>query len=649
MLRGWGVGMLAMLATGTATGAQVKSGSPVAPVPGGNTANNATTQADDAFGKSIGNERTGIYNPNDVRGFSPSAAGNIRLEGLYFDQQGSLTDRLANGSTVRVGLSAQGYPFPAPTGIAEFALRKAGDTLLLSPQLNYGPFGGWSVSLDSEIPIIAGRLGVAAGIGYTEEQSNFGGTPRFLSIAVMPRWRPAPGIEILPFYSRIDYRSEEAQPLVAPAGAFFPPEVARKTYYGQSWAVANGTVTNFGVAASLLRGPWTLRGGIFRSVNDAREGYADLFVDARPDGTANEIIVANAPSKFASTSGELRLSRDFIEGDRRHTIIAMIRAREQTRAFGQDVVELGPRLIGVPRPVAKPLFEFGIESHDRINQTTAGVAYAMTWRDVGEFSVGVQKTDYSKASDRGGSQRPTAKDAPYLPNATAALRFGDDVIVYAGFTRGLEESPLPPSNAVNINEAPPAIRTRQLDAGIRWAIRPNLKFVAGVFEVTKPFFDLDPANEFREVGEVRNRGVELSLAGNVAAGLNIVAGTVFLDPQVSGEARDRGEIGRQPVAAILRNSFASADYRFPNSGFSIDAVFESTGRRVANQDNTLYVPPRSVVSLGGRYRFRVGDAPVTVRAQVGNIFDNYGLGVSGGGLLVYNLPRRVLINIAADI
>ena len=47
---------------------------------------NVTTGSEDAFGRSIGNESIGIYNEGDVRGFSPIEAGNVRLEGLYFDR-----------------------------------------------------------------------------------------------------------------------------------------------------------------------------------------------------------------------------------------------------------------------------------------------------------------------------------------------------------------------------------------------------------------------------------------------------------------------------------------------------------------------------------------------------------------------------------
>jgi len=37
---------------------------------------NAVTQAEDAFGFSVGREALGIYNAGNARGFSPAAAGN---------------------------------------------------------------------------------------------------------------------------------------------------------------------------------------------------------------------------------------------------------------------------------------------------------------------------------------------------------------------------------------------------------------------------------------------------------------------------------------------------------------------------------------------------------------------------------------------
>src|ERR1044072_706275 len=97
---------------------------------------NVTTGSEDAFGRSIGNESIGIYNEGDVRGFSPIEAGNVRIEGLYFDRLGTLTQRLIEGSTIRVGIASQSYPFPSPTGIVDYDLRRVGEKQALRAGAN---------------------------------------------------------------------------------------------------------------------------------------------------------------------------------------------------------------------------------------------------------------------------------------------------------------------------------------------------------------------------------------------------------------------------------------------------------------------------------------------------------------------------------
>lgn len=87
---------------------------------------NAIADAEDASGSNDGGEVLGIYNPNAVRGFSPIDAGNVRLEGPYFDRQGEFSTRLVEGNRIRVGPSAAGYAFPAPSGVVDYRLRTPG-------------------------------------------------------------------------------------------------------------------------------------------------------------------------------------------------------------------------------------------------------------------------------------------------------------------------------------------------------------------------------------------------------------------------------------------------------------------------------------------------------------------------------------------
>ena len=616
--------------------------------------NNATTAAEDAFGRSVGDQTIGIYNSGDVRGFSPSVAGNLRIEGLYFDQQGGLTDRVLAGSTIRVGLSAQSYPFPAPTGIADYSLRKPGDKPLASVGLQQGPWDGKTAELDLQMPIDGARLGVAGGAGYYTGGTSYGGTPRTLSLGLTARWAPRPGIEVVPFYSRIRDTDDEAQPLIFTSGAFLPKRIRRSHFFGQDWADYAGTNTNYGVVARADPHGFDLRLGVFRSVSDTDQSAADLLFGAGPDGSvADRIIVIERGDKSASTSGEARAAKGFDEGPRHHTLIVSVRARAQDRRYGgEDDIDLGPSRYDRDddRPAVTP--SEGPKTRDRVRQETYGVGYQAKWKGVGELSIGLQKTHYTKtvAAPDPTVIFPESRATPFLPSATAALYVTPRIALYAGITRGLEESPVAPSEATNLNEAPPAIRTRQMDAGVRLGVSKGVTAVVGVFDVSKPYFNLDQTGRFRRLGDVRHRGVEMSLAGQVAPGLNVVAGNVFVDAEVSGEEVDRGLIGRKPVASYVRHTIAAVDYRLPwYRPLSFDAATEMTSKRVADRADTLYIPARGVLSLGTRYRFKAGKADLLLRGQVQNIFGTFGYSNGGSGYYVPNGSRRWLLSLAADL
>jgi len=114
---------------------------------------NAVTAASDAFGTVVGTQTIGLYSPTNARGFSPTQAENIRIEGLYYDQQTTSSDPyLFSGTNMRVGIAAQSYAFPSPSGIADLSLRVPGDGAGASVVLEHGPFNGWSADSERRSP-----------------------------------------------------------------------------------------------------------------------------------------------------------------------------------------------------------------------------------------------------------------------------------------------------------------------------------------------------------------------------------------------------------------------------------------------------------------------------------------------------------------
>ena len=347
------------------------------------------------------------------------------------------------------------------------------------------------------------------------------------------------------------------------------------------------------------------------------------------------------------------MSRSFVEGPRLHTIHGSVRARRLKSQYGGSapVIDLGPRLLGEPVPEEAPDgFDFGELTRDRVRQMTYGLAWEGRWRGVGEASLGIQKTDYRKMiALPAGIPATSTRDKPWLFNASAAAHLASSVALYAGYTRGLEESGIAPNNAANRNEALPAIRTRQADAGVRWAVNGRMTLVAGAFDVRKPYFNTDEANRFVVLGDVRHRGLEFSLAGKPTDSLSLVAGAVLMRPRVTGDAVELGRIGKKPLnqsARILRGNVEYRPTLLPDLSF--DAAVSHYGERAASRDNVVILPAYTLVDLGVRYRFKIGRSPATLRLQLQNVGNTFYYDIDGSNTYGLTDTRRASLYIAAD-
>jgi iron complex outermembrane receptor protein len=597
------------------------------------TEENAVTAAEDAFGVSIGRESLGLYTSSSVRGFSPTAAGNVRIDGLYFDQVWGLNSRLRDTSRIRVGPSAQGYPFPAPTGIVDYNLRIPGTERSASALVSADAWGGLGAEVDFVVPLSPDRLSVGFGLAAREEEFNNGTNGKYANAGGVLRFTPTDSLEIVPFGVVSEAWDNEIGPIYVPAGDFLPPRVDRRDYEGPQWPDYGGTAFNYGVMARYAAAAsWTFRAGVFESILDDDALYGHLLLDLQPDGSAQRVIVADPPSKIASTSGELRATRNFGEGDLLQLVHLNLRARNRTRNYGgSDVIDLGPRVPGETVTAPRPDYEFGPQTHDRVDQQTVGLAYELRWSQRAQIGAGLQRSDYEKQVDYPDSQTRT-RDHPWLYNLAAAYAVNADVTLYASFTRGLEESGVAPDAAQNRNEALPAIRTRQADAGVGIALGPSMKLLAGLFEVAKPYFALDEQDVFRAVGDVTHRGFEFSLTGSVGEQLNLVGGAVLMDPKVSGPEVASGSVGERPVGQPERTLQVSADWRSPGlSGISFDVEVTHTSDMAATRGNEVELPARTLIDVGARYRFQIGRAPATLRVLLANATDEYGYDLQGSG------------------
>jgi iron complex outermembrane receptor protein len=606
--------------------------SPVSTVRAQHASDDPVASANDGFGLTLGLESIGLYGPGFVRGFNPQTAGNVRIDGLYFDQQGALSNRVVEGSSIRIGVSEVGYAFPAPTGIVDYDLRHPGNgTPSATVVASAGPFQAHGVSIDGSLPLMSAELQLPLGASYqvsTQTQlssANPGYTSNVANVGATPQWKPNDRLTFRGIFDWTQTTHAKTLPIVLTAGDFQPPETPRG-YYGQNWAEGRSLAENYGgIVTAQLNPDWSVAAGVFRSIADNPVSYADLYLNTQPNGSAEQFIVGNPDQMTSSTSGEARLTGRFGTGSWRQNIVLLARGRDTLALYGgSDVIDLGPALIDQGIQVPAPTFNYTARTHDRTELWSAGIAYRAQWQERGDFAFGIQQESYTKDVTSPALPEARLTDHPLRAYGTAALALTDRATAYAGYTQGLEDSGVAASSAENRGAILPDARTWQADTGIRYLPTPRVKLIAGVFEIEKPYFNLDSSSVDRELGLQRATGLELSASGEVIRNFNIAAAVLWGEVKVIGPNLKAEGVGSIALNQARFTGTINASYKLPwRPALTADMSILHFGPYPASIDDVAQARAGTLVTLGGRYRFKILGAPATLRVQVQNLTNTY--------------------------
>ena len=617
---------------------------------------NAVTAASDAFGTVVGTQVIGLYSPTNARGFSPTQAENIRIEGLYFDQQTTSSDPyLFSGTDMRVGIAAQSYAFPSPSGIADLSLRTPGDTPGASVVLVRGPLSQWSAEIDARYPFPAQSLSVGLNVGAAQDfDYNYALSSTRRAISLVLRWRPTPGTEFLPFFGYIYNTEHQETPFVFADGTHPLPLFNEQRLPTQSWTTWTWTqITGGVIATAALGGPWSLRAGLFRSESKTGQNFDDLLLAAMPDGTAHHVMDVAPPFTAASWSGDLRVIHSVTSGTRQRELTVAVRGRQVARDFGGDSLsDLGTTSIYRDVIVPEPALLFSDQSRDEVRQSGLGVNYTERWSQRGTMSLGMLITNYSRKVTTPSAPATTQHEKAALPTLSFTAAPWRNAVIYGSYTRGLEDSAIAPAAAVNRGEPPPATPTWQVDGGVRVAAPRRLQLLLGGFKVHKTYFSLDTTDRYTQLGDISTEGVESSATFTGAAGLTVVAGAVWLRPQVQRQFSELGGNGTVPIGPVPRTINVNLDYSPPNwRGWGTSLQWTYLSSRVETTDDRYRLPPLNTLNLGLRHLFRLGDRPCSARLDIGNVTNAAGLTFSSAYayLVIPQLPRNYTLTLAADL
>ena len=613
---------------------------------------NAVIVAEDAFGTSVGLQNVGLYSQNDARGFDPQQAGNLRIEGLYYDQQTAFTNPcMVRETAMRIGIAAQSFSFPSPTGIADFSLRVPGDQFAFSGLVSRGPYGGLTVQLEEQIPIVPKTLSAdLCGVYAKDYGVEFLRRDGTAAVGTTLRWRPFEKTEITPFWSYAVGGGHQALPGVYTDGTDPLPQFRERDLASQTWTTIGWRMTTFGtVIKSDLGDRWHLTAGAFHSRENDPWSFLP-YLQLNPNGTADSAVDVVPPQTADSTSGEMRLTTVATRDALRQQLEFAIRGRTVSRTYGgDDIIDFGNLSLQDPAQFAQPPIVLTQRSEDRQRQLDVGATYEVRWQGLGSAAFGVLKDNYRRSTDVPSFTPETFRTTPWLLNMRLKLESGRRVVFYGSYVQGLEGAALAPVTAVNRGEPPAATRTWQVDGGLSYAPAEKVRMIIGAFEIHKPYLNLDTANVYGPLGNVTNSGLESSLAYS-NAGLTVLAGAVWIRPHLELTVPEPGVIGSEPIGPVPLTVTANLDYAPAKWGpWAASLQWNRLSSRVETSDDREWLPALATVGAGVRYQWKSGDKSWTLRFDGFNLTNAQGLHVSPLYLVTPELDRRFALTLATDL
>ncbi|MGD0506023.1 MAG: hypothetical protein ABSD02_25205 [Steroidobacteraceae bacterium] len=618
------------------------------------TEDNAVTAAADAFGVTVGFQTIGLYSPTNVRGFNPAQAENLRIEGLYYDQQPTYSNAfLFSRSDIRIGIAAQSYSFPSPTGIVDYKLRIPGDAALYSVLLTRGPLNMATTEIDAQSPLIEDVLSAGINVAHWNNfDYNYARISESLGFSMLLRIRPNDRSEIVPFIGYTHNGEHHELPSVYASGINPLPTFNEQQLAAQDWTSWGWNQLTAGViGSSTLGSSWRLAAGVFRSLAQDARNFNDLLLGPTVAGIGDHIVDATPPLRAGSYSGDLRLTRLAVDGAHERELTFDVRGRTVEREYGGDSVpNLGSVSIDHIEGVAQPVLAFSAESLDQVRQVGVGASYNERWTGVGTLSLGLLETEYRRTLNLPGLPGSTEHTSQALPTASFTADIGKQATAYASYTRGLEDSVNAPASAVNRGAPVPATPTWQVDAGLRIVPHRDLQLLLGVFEVHKTYFNVDSAGLYRQIGDISSRGAEGSATLSTMDGLKVVAGLVLLRPEVNQQTAASGGTSIVPVGPVPRTININLDYAPARWGrWAASLQWTSLSSRVVTNNDQVELPPLSTLNVSLRYKLRLFNRPCSARLDVANVTDDSGLTISPLYAVFPVLRRNYTLTLATDI
>lgn len=266
-----------------------------------------------------------------------------------------------------------------------------------------------------------------------------------------------------------------------------------------------------------------------------------------------------------------------------------------------------------------------------------------------QLTLGVRRQDIeSRNYNAAGAVSSKYSDNATTPLVGVVVKPWQDVSLYYNYVEGLSKGDIAPGTASNAGETFAPYESKQHEIGVKYEHGTFMTTLA-LFQIEKPSGEIGAGNVFSVQAEQRNRGVELSMYGEVAKGTRLMGGVTVLDGELTDSATAANR-GNKPVGVpdVQANLWAEWDTPWLE-GFTLTSGAIYTDRQYVNQANTQQLDAWTRFDAGARYATKIEGRPTTFRATVQNVFDReYWSGVASYGAFSPGYPRTLQLSATVD-
>ncbi|MCJ8207918.1 TonB-dependent siderophore receptor [Pseudomonas sp. RGM2987] len=266
-----------------------------------------------------------------------------------------------------------------------------------------------------------------------------------------------------------------------------------------------------------------------------------------------------------------------------------------------------------------------------------------------QLTLGLRRQDIeSRNYGANGSVSSRYDDSATTPLVGVVVKPWEDVSLYYNYVEGLSKGDIAPGTAANAGETFAPYESKQHEIGVKYEHGTFMTTLA-LFQIEKPSGEVGAGNVFSVQAEQRNRGVELSMFGEVAPGTRLMGGVTLLDGELTDSATAANR-GNKPVGVpdVQANVWAEWDTPWLE-GFTLTSGAIYTDKQYVNQANTQELDSWTRFDAGARYATKIEGRPTTFRATVQNVFDReYWSGVASYGAFSPGYPRTLQLSATVD-